>query len=175
MSKESKFLARVLRHQPELIGLKLGVGGWVLIDDLLRGMKRAGHRLSWEDLERIVQDNDKRRFTLSDDGKRIRAAQGHSVEVDLLLEPQEPPAELFHGTAKANLDSIWSDGIKAGRRQQVHLSSDPETATRVGQRHGRPVVLKVAADAMYEDGHLFWRADNGVWLTDYVPPQYLGF
>ncbi len=175
MSKESRFLARVLRHQPELIGVTLGTGGWIPVDELLHGMKRAGHRLSRGELELLVQDNDKQRFTLSEDRRHIRAAQGHSVEVDLLLNPLEPPAELFHGTAKANLDAIWSNGIKAGRRQQVHLSSDPDTAIRVGQRHGCPVVLKVSASAMHEDGHLFWQADNGVWLTDYVPPQYLGY
>lgn len=175
VSKESKFLSRVLRHEPELVGLTLGTGGWVLVDDLLRGMKKAGHRLKRDDLDLIVSDNEKRRFTLSEDGRRIRAAQGHSIAIELDLPATAPPTELFHGTAAASLDAIWSEGIKPGRRQHVHLSSDPETATRVGQRHGRPVVLKIAAGKMHEDGHLFWQADNGVWLTDHVAPAYLGF
>jgi len=175
MSKESKFLSRILRHEPELVGLTLGTGGWVLVDNLLRGMKRAGHRIKRDELELIVAENDKRRFTLSEDGQRIRAAQGHSVAIELDLPAATPPDELFHGTAAASLDAIWADGLKPGRRQHVHLSSDPETATRVGQRHGRPVVLKIATGKMHADGHTFWQADNGVWLTDHVAPAYLGF
>lgn len=175
MSRESKFLSRILRHEPELAGLSLGPGGWVQVDDLLRGIKRAGHRLTRDDLNRVVVENDKRRFTLSADGRRIRAAQGHSIAVDLDLPAVPPPDELFHGTASANLDAIWKEGIKPGRRQYVHLSGDPETAIRVGQRHGKPVVLRIATGKMHADGHQFWQADNGVWLTDHVAPAYLGF
>lgn len=175
MSRESKFLSRILRHEPELVGLTLGAGGWVLVDDLLRGMKRAGHPLKRDALGVLVADSDKRRFTLSEDGRRIRAAQGHSVAVELDLPPATPPEELFHGTAAASLDAIWAEGLKPGKRQHVHLSSDPETATRVGQRHGRPVVLKIATGKMHADGHTFWQADNGVWLTDHVAPAYLSF
>ena len=123
MSKESKFLSRVLRHEPELVGLTLGTGGWVLVDDLLRGMKKAGHRLKHDELELIVAENDKRRFTLSEDGRRIRAAQGHSVAIEMGLPATAPPTESFHGTAAASLDAIWAEGIKRGRRQHVHLSS----------------------------------------------------
>ena len=175
MSKESKFLSRVLRHEPDLIGLTLGPGGWVQVDELLRGMKRAGHRLSPDALRQIVTDNDKQRFTLSEDGRRIRAAQGHSVVVDLGLTPTEPPVTLFHGTARDNLDAIFASGLNPGRRQHVHLSPDEETAVKVGTRHGRPVVLRVNTAAMHADGLIFWRADNGVWLTATVPPEYLGF
>ncbi|EIE48598.1 phosphate acetyltransferase, partial [Citreicella sp. 357] len=164
MSKESKFLSRVLRHEPDLIGLTLGTGGWVQVDELLRGMKRAGHRLSPDALRQIVTDNDKQRFTLSEDGRRIRAAQGHSVTVDLDLTPIKPPATLFHGTARDNLDAIFASGLNPGRRQHVHLSPDEETAVKVGTRHGRPVVLRVNTAAMHANGLLFWRADNGVWL-----------
>jgi len=175
MSKESKFLSRVLRHEPELAGLRLGEGGWVLVDDLLRGMKKAGHQMKREELSQIVAENDKRRFTLSEDGMRIRAAQGHSVAIDLELPAIAPPDALFHGTARTNLDAIWAEGIKPGRRRHVHLSGDHETATRVGQRHGKPVVLCIATGRMHMEGHSFWRADNGVWLTEYVAPEYLGF
>jgi putative RNA 2'-phosphotransferase len=174
MSKESKFLSLVLRHKPEEIGLQLDTHGWVRVDELLRKLKQANHKLSRDELIQLVENNDKKRFTLSDDGLRIRAAQGHSVNVELGLEPQRPPDELYHGTASANLDAIFSDGLNPGRRQQVHLSLDPDTAVRVGQRHGKPVVLTVAAQRMFEDGFLFYCADNGVWLTDRVPAVYLG-
>ena len=137
MSREGKFLSRVLRHEPALVGLALSPGGWVLVDDPLRGMKRAGHWLKREDLDRIVAENGKRRFTLSEDRRRIRAAQGHSVTIDLDLPAVAPPDELFHGTASANLDAIWAEGIKHGRRQHVHLSGDPETAARGGRECAR--------------------------------------
>lgn len=175
MSRESKFLSLVLRHKPEEIGLQLDKHGWVRVDDLLRKLKKANRKLSRDELTQLVESNDKKRFTLSDDGQRIRAAQGHSVDVDLGLEPQRPPDELYHGTASANLDAIFSDGLNPGRRKQVHLSLDPDTAERVGQRHGKPVVLRVEAQRMFEDGFDFFRSDNGVWLTDKVPATYLGF
>jgi putative RNA 2'-phosphotransferase len=150
-------------------------GGWVSVADLLRGIKRAGLRISLDELRALVADDDKNRFTLSEDGRRIRAAQGHSIAIDLGLPAIAPPAALFHGTASANLTAIWSEGINPGRRQHVHLSTDRETAMRVGQRHGKPVVLRIDAGRMHQDGHLFWRADNGVWLTDRVLRKYLGF
>ncbi|MAM08853.1 MAG: RNA 2'-phosphotransferase [Rhizobiaceae bacterium] len=175
MSKESKFLSRVLRHEPELIGMSLGRGGWVQVDTLLRSMKRAGHPLTPDALRQIVAENDKQRFTLSEDGRRIRAAQGHSVTIDLELEAMKPPDTLFHGTARTNLDAIFAKGLNPGRRRHVHLSPDEETATKVGTRHGRAVVLRVNTAAMFADGLIFWRADNGVWLTETVPPEYLGF
>lgn len=175
MSRTSKLLSRVLRHTPEDAGLTLGPGGWVAVDALLRGLKRAGHRLDRAELESIVAENNKSRFTLSEDGQRIRAAQGHSVAVDLGLAPLQPPPTLFHGTARASLDAIFAQGLKPGRRQHVHLSADATTAEAVGARHGRPVVLTVHAQAMHEEGHPFWQADNGVWLTTHVPQHFLGF
>lgn len=175
MRKESKFLSLVLRHKPEEIGLRMDAHGWARVDDLLRKMKKAGRRLSREELIHIVATNDKKRFTLSEDGRKIRAAQGHSIAVDLALKAREPPAKLYHGTASANLDAIFSQGLRPGNRQQVHLSLDPETALRVGRRHGKPVVLRVNSAAMHGAGYVFYRADNGVWLTDAVPPAYLGF
>lgn len=176
MSKEiSKLLSLVLRHAPEKIGIALDANGWTSVDELLARLKKAGHKIDRERLQTVVETNDKKRFTLSEDGKRIRAAQGHSVAVDLGNAPSAPPALLYHGTANGNLDSIFKDGLKPGRRQQVHLSTDPVTAERVGQRHGRPVVLTVDAGRMHADGGVFVQADNGVWLTDEVAPGYLGF
>ncbi|MEP3053883.1 RNA 2'-phosphotransferase [Ascidiaceihabitans sp.] len=175
MSRESKFLSLVLRHKPEEIDLQLDKHGWVEVDQLLRKMKKANRRLNREELIQIVEANEKKRFTLSEDGLRIRAAQGHSIDVDLGLQALRPPNELYHGTATANLDAIFADGLNSGRRQQVHLSLDQETAERVGQRHGKPVVLRVEAEKMFKDGFEFFRADNGVWLTDEVPTRFLGF
>lgn len=176
MSKEiSKFLSYVLRHAPETIGLRLDANGWADVDELLTKAKKAGKRLDLDTLRAVVAENDKQRFTLSEDGRRIRAAQGHSVVVDLGLEPSVPPALLYHGTASRNLDAIFAEGLKPGRRQQVHLSLDPETARKVGERHGKATVLAVSAERMHGDGYQFFRADNGVWLTDHVPAGYLGF
>ena len=124
MSKEAKFLSMALRHKPEEIGLTLDKNAWADVDDLLLKMKKAGRKLSRQQLEEIVATNDKQRFTLSPDGTRIRAAQGHSFEVDLGLEPSEPPAALFHGTARSSLDSIFVSGLEAKGRSQVHLSTD---------------------------------------------------
>ena len=138
-------------------------------------MKRAGRGLTKEQLLDIVDTNDKRRFTISMDGRRIRAAQGHSVEVDLGLPTVTPPEMLYHGTASQNLDAIFEIGLNPGRRRQVHLSPDPETAMRVGRRHGKPIVLRVEASKMHAEGHIFYLSDNGVWLTDSVPAPYLGF
>ncbi|MGR3679169.1 MAG: RNA 2'-phosphotransferase [Paracoccaceae bacterium] len=175
MSRESKFLSLVLRNKPEEIGLQLDKHGWVRVDELLRKLKNANRNLSHAELVQLVESSDKKRFTLSEDGSQIRAAQGHSIDVDLGLKPRRPPDELYHGTASANLDAIFCDGLNAGRRRQVHLSTDPETAERVGQRHGKPVVLRVEAKRMFDNGFKFFCADNGVWLTDKVPASYLGF
>lgn len=169
----SKFLSFVLRHQPDAIGLTLDAQGWASIDELLAKSDAAETRFSREDLLQIVETSDKKRFSLSEDGLHIRAAQGHSVTVALGLSPQEPPSILHHGTAAQFVDSILSEGLKPQARQQVHLSADEATAYHVGQRHGKPVILKVEAFRMHTKGFKFFLADNGVWLTDQVPPEFL--
>jgi len=176
MSKNiSKFLSLVLRHEPQSIGIELDVGGWVAVDDLIAQARRAGVAIDDDVLRTVVAENDKKRFTLSADGSRIRAAQGHSVAVDLDLVPAVPPEILFHGTALASLEAIFREGLTPQSRQKVHLSADTETALKVGQRHGKPVVLTVAAGRMQADGLTFWQAENAVWLTDAVPPAYLSY
>jgi len=175
MSRSSRFLSLVLRHKPEEAGITLDPQGWVRIDALLRGMKKAGRSMTRAELDALVAESDKKRFTISEDNTRIRAAQGHSVEVDLALDPVTPPDTLFHGTASASLDAIFEAGLNPGKRRQVHLSPDYETALTVGRRHGRPTVLRVDTAKMASDGFAFYRADNGVWLTDHVPARYLGF
>lgn len=173
--KYSKRLSLVLRHAPEKAGLVLGEGGWLAVDDLLTGLKNVGWGMSREMLEEIVTTNDKKRFTLSPDGQRIRAAQGHSVDIVVDLEPIAPPETLYHGTATRFLDVIMAEGLKPMSRQHVHLSLDIETATKVGQRHGKPVILTVASGRMHEQGHTFYRADNGVWLSHAIAPEFLHF
>ncbi len=171
--KKSKWLSKHLRHAPERIGLTLEEGGWVAVADLLEAGRRNNMALSLEQLEEIVADNDKQRFSFSDDKTKIRANQGHSVEVDLHLQPQQPPAILLHGTGSQNKDSILSSGLLKGRRHHVHLSRDIETARKVGARHGKPLVFRVDAAQMHADGIEFFVSDNGVWLCDFVPPRYL--
>ena len=171
--KTSKYLSRHLRHQPERLGLTLEPGGWVRVDALLRACSEQGFALSRDDLHEVVERNDKRRFAFDDAGMRIRANQGHTVPIDLALEPARPPATLFHGTSRHNLDSIVRTGLKSMGRHHVHLSEDRGTATRVGARHGKPVVLRVAARRMVQDGFVFHVTANGVWLVTEVPAAYL--
>lgn len=169
----SKFLSLVLRHRPERIGLTLDAGGWAEVDDLVRCARAHGRLIDRALIEEVVAKNDKQRFAFSEDGRRIRASQGHSIDVSLGLEPRVPPARLFHGTADRFLDSIRRHGLVRGSRHHVHLSLDRDTAQRVGARHGRAVVLEVDAAAMHAAGYAFFRSDNGVWLTESVPPAYL--
>ncbi|GAA2427883.1 RNA 2'-phosphotransferase [Streptomyces glaucus] len=171
--KISKYLSKHLRHQPERIGLTLDKGGWAEIDDLIVACAAHGFRFTREELDHVVATDDKRRFAV--EGTRIRASQGHSVDVDLGLPPALPPPYLYHGTVARHLDAIRAEGLRPMSRHDVHLSPDRETATRVGARRGRPVVLSVDAAAMHRDGHVFRVSANGVWLTRAVPPRYLRF
>lgn len=169
--KVSRYLSRHLRHQPDRIGLTLDEAGWVEIDELLAAAAAHGFPVSRAELDRVVAENDKQRFSI--EGTRIRANQGHTVEVDLGLAVAEPPAYLFHGTVNRFLGAIRAEGLAPMSRHDVHLSADRETATRVGARRGRPVVLTVDAGAMHRDGYTFRLSANGVWLTAAVPPEYL--
>jgi putative RNA 2'-phosphotransferase len=171
--KRSRFLSLVLRHKPEAVGLALGDGGWVDVAALLAALKAHGRGMTRAELDAVVAGNDKQRFAFSEDGRRIRANQGHSVEVDLHLEAAQPPEVLWHGTIGANLRAISRDGLLKGKRHAVHLSADRETASKVGARRGEPVLLAVRAGEMARDGAVFQRSDNGVWLVDGVPPRYI--
>jgi putative RNA 2'-phosphotransferase len=170
----SKFLSLHLRHTPAALGLTLQEGGWVGVAELLAAC--AAHRtpITLAELTEIVEDNDKKRFAFDDEGTRIRAQQGHSVEVDLQLAPAVPPAMLYHGTAPVALPAIRREGLQKMKRHHVHLSPDEETARRVGARRGPPIILTVDAAAMHAAGIVFYESGNGVWLVDTVPPQYLG-
>ncbi|GGM58979.1 putative RNA 2'-phosphotransferase [Micromonospora sonchi] len=171
LTSTSKFLAYVLRHRPDAIGITLAEGGWVEVDVLLAALARHGRAVSSELLDRLVAGADKQRFEVRDG--RIRAAQGHSVRVDLHLEPSLPPPVLYHGTVARFLPSIRVGGLQSRGRTHVHLSPDRHTAATVGARRGDPVVLGIDAAGMHAGGFTFYRAANGVWLTDRVPPQWI--
>ena len=169
----SKFLSLILRHEPERVALSLDEAGWVEVKTLIEAVNKAGKRLDEALLSEVVETNDKQRFTYSDDGLKIRANQGHSISADLKLEPQDPPDFLYHGTATRFVDSIKENGIERRSRQHVHLSADKETATRVGQRHGKVIILTVRSQAMAAAGYKFYLSKNNVWLTDEIPVEYI--
>ena len=171
----SKLLSLVLRHKPERMGLTLDEAGWVDVESLLQGFANSGMPITRAELDAVVHTSDKQRFAFSEDGLRIRASQGHSVEVELGYAPANPPPVLFHGTVEKFLESIRTDGLVRGERHHVHLSATEETACQVGQRRGRPVILRIRADKMATSGHLFFLSANGVWLTDHVPAEFIVF
>jgi len=173
--RTSKFLSLVLRHEPESVGLKLGDAGWIGVEELLQAVNQHGTPLTLDQLKHVVATSDKKRFAFSDDGLRIRASQGHSVEVDLQYEPQTPPDLLYHGTATRFLDSIRKEGLKRMERHHVHLSAETKVTLQVGARHGRPVLLTIRAGEMTRAGHVFFRSANVVWLVDQVPVQFIDF
>lgn len=170
--KVSKFLSFVLRHKPEAINLTLDNEGWASVAELIEKAKPQ-ITLTPKLIKQVVLKNDKKRFALSDDEQCIRANQGHSIQVNLQLSPVKPPVLLYHGTATRFLESIKQEGLKSKQRHHVHLSSDFKTAIAVGKRHGKPVVLEVASGKMYQQGFQFFLSNNGVWLTKYVPADFI--
>jgi putative RNA 2'-phosphotransferase len=173
LTRISKFLSKYLRHEPATLGLTLASGGWVMVDDLLQACARHNFPITKAQLDEVVEKNNKKRFSFDETGQKIRANQGHSTEVDLQLEPQTPPTILYHGSAQKNLESIMATGLEKRSRHHVHLSKDIATATNVGSRHGKPIVLAIDTKAMQEAGFVFYCSENGVWLVDSVPPKFL--
>lgn len=167
-----KFISLILRHNPHKIGLELDESGWASVDDLLDGLKNKGRSISFDQLENIVETNDKQRYSFNTDKTRIRANQGHSLKLDLQLEPVEPPEVLYHGTASRFMQAINKQGLIKGSRHHVHLSQDKETAHTVGARHGFPVIIAIASGQMHRDGYVFYCSANEVWLTESVPVKY---
>jgi putative RNA 2'-phosphotransferase len=171
----SKLLSLVLRHKPEVIGIEVDKNGWTDAIELISKVNEHTNEVSltYPSLCQMVLDNNKQRFTLNADGSKIRANQGHSIDVDVELNETTPPDVLFHGTATRFKDSILGMGIDKQSRLHVHLSADTETATKVGQRHGKLFIFEVDAKSMSSDGHKFYLSKNSVWLTDNVPVKYL--
>ena len=169
IKKTSKFLSLILRHKPETIGIQLDKNGWAEVAEILRGMK-----IHFADLEKVVAENDKQRFSFNDDRTKIRANQGHSISVDVEVEETPPPAILYHGTIERNEKSIAERGLLKMNRLHVHLSADIETAKKVAARRtSNALIYKIFAQEMFNDGYKFYKSKNGVWLTEHVPPQYL--
>jgi putative RNA 2'-phosphotransferase len=175
LTKLSKFLSLVLRHKPEEIGLELDAAGWANVDALLSSMQQHGIAITIDQLVKIVDTDEKSRYQFSPDRKHIRASQGHSLEVDLGYQPQQPPDVLYHGTASRFLESIQRTGLEKRNRHHVHLSASPDVAAAVGKRHGVPVILVIDAARMNRDGCIFYRSENNVWLTEEVPVRYISF
>lgn len=166
--KISKFISLILRHKPEIINVTLDKNGWCDTETLLKACK-----ITIEDLTSIVNNDNKQRYSFNADKTKIRANQGHSINVDLTLNPIKPPLMLYHGTSTKYLKSIMQEGIKKMNRQYVHLSDNVETARTVGKRHGKPILLQVDSNKMYNDGYDFYLSDNKVWLSNYIPAKYI--
>lgn len=167
-----KFIALILRHKPEAIGIHLDEHGWANVDELIAGIAKT-QEFNMAMLEEIVRTDNKQRYSFNDDKTKIRANQGHSIPVDVELEQKTPPDVLWHGTGEKYVSSIEAEGLIPKTRLYVHLSSDHDTAIKVGSRHGKPVVYEVAAKEMQDDGYTFFQSVNGVWLTKQVPAKYL--
>lgn len=175
-SEISSFLSYVLRHRPDAIGITLDLEGWTDISALIAAATNDGKHIDRDLIRATVTTSDKKRFAISEDGLRIRAVQGHSTEtVDIKYVEQIPPEFLYHGTATRFMESIRKEGLISGARQYVHLSQIEQIALSVGQRHGKPVVLKIKSLFMHKKGFKFLRADNGVWLIEKIPAEFIDF
>ena len=172
LTKISKYISLILRHKPEVIGIQLDANGWANVEALLAGIGRK-YPIDFEILEEIVRTDNKQRYSFNEDKTKIRANQGHPIQVDVELSGTEPPEILYHGTAERFSASIEAKGLLPGNRLYVHLSPDTATAEKVGRRHGKPVIYLVNAGQMQQDGYTFLLSANGVWLTKMVPAQYL--
>ena len=174
MRNTSKFISLILRHNPQVIGISLDEHGWADVQDLIEGINRSeGHFLDMDTLKEIVRTDEKQRYSFNEGHTLIRANQGHSIPVDVELEEKTPPDILWHGTGQKYVSSIDVQGLIPKSRLYVHLSSDMETARKVGSRHGRPVIYQVECRKMTEDGYRFFLSANHVWLTKEVPAEYL--
>lgn len=171
--KVSRYLSLILRHKPETIGITLDKRGWANVKKLIEGISKDYPGFDMDILEEIVRADEKQRYSFNEDRALIRANQGHSIPVDVELEQVEPPEYLYHGTGEKYIDSIWRSGLIPKSRLYVHLSGDEETAKNVGERHGEPVVLRVKSKAMHDQGFIFYKSKNGVWLTERVPVEFL--
>lgn len=172
LKETSKYISLILRHKPDVIGITLDEHGWANVDELIAGVSKT-HPLNMATLEQIVAEDEKQRYSFNEDKTLIRANQGHSIPVDVELEEKEPPEILFHGTGEKYVDSINKEGLIPKSRLYVHLSANEDTALKVGQRHGKPVIFKVKSGEMHRDGFKFYCSVNGVWLTKSVPVKYL--
>jgi len=168
-----KLMSLALRHNPKVLNLELDANGWASVSDLIDGLNKKNIPMDLNRLTELVESNDKKRYRFNDDKSKICANQGHSIKIDLDLQATEPPFTLYHGTVQKFMQSIRNEGLQKQSRHHVHLSATEETAITVGSRRGKPVILKVNAKKMHAVGYPFFLSDNGVWLTDHVPPEFI--
>jgi len=171
----SKFISLILRHKPEIINIQLDEHGWCNIEELIEKINAHGKYISMDILEEIVSKDNKQRYTFNEDSTKIRANQGHSIDVDVEIKEEVPPEFLYHGTVERFIDSIKAMGLKKMQRQHVHLSAEMETAKVVAERRGSPRILRICSAKMYKDGYKFYKSKNNVWLTEAVPEEYIVF
>lgn len=169
----SKLLSYILRHKPEEYGIILDENGYTNVDELINKLNAHNENINFEILQYIVDTNNKKRFAFNDDLTKIRASQGHSIEVELGYTEKQPPAILYHGTVEKFLPAIMKEGLQKMERHHVHLSADKTTAIKVGERRGKPIILEIKSGEMYAAGYKFSLSDNGVWLTDHVTVEYI--
>ncbi len=174
LQKTSKFLSLILRHKPEVIGIELDGKGWANVKSLIAGVNKTGkYFLDMKILEEIVRTDEKGRYSFNADKTKIRANQGHSIKVDVDLKKCPPPEYLWHGTAEKYVESINENGLVPKSRLYVHLSADVETAEKVGSRHGKPVIYRIFSGEMDRQGYNFYISENGIWLADFIPPNFM--
>jgi len=174
LKRTSVFISLILRHQPEVIGISLDRHGWANVQEMIDGINKTGkYSIDMPTLEEIVRTDNKQRYSFNEDKTKIRANQGHSINVDVELKENVPPEILYHGTGEKYVDSINTEGLKPKSRLYVHLSKDIDTAIKVGSRHGKPVVYKISAGEMHRQGYQFYLSENGVWLTKIVPADFI--
>ena len=171
----SKAMSLALRHRPEVFNLELDSQGWCNVEQLINNFNKKGYALNINLLQKVVEQNDKKRFAFNKANNKIRANQGHSISIELGYQPIQPPSILYHGTATKYLASIRSQGLLKRQRHHVHLSHNYDTAVQVGNRHGTVVVLSIRAADMHRAGYQFFLSENEVWLTDHVPTDYIIF
>ena len=168
----SKYISLILRHKPEVVGLKLDAHGWVNVDQLIEGVSRK-YMINQSILEEIVETDNKQRYSFNADKTKIRANQGHSSLIAFTNFLPVPCQSTSGGLHSSNSTSTLTEGLIPKSRLYVHLSKDPETARQVGARHGELVLYVVSAGQMFRDGYKFYLSKNGVWLTKEVPVKYL--
>lgn len=169
----SVFLSLILRHTPEEIEINLDKNGWANVDILVEKFNEKFGKFTKDDLVKIVNEDDKKRYSFDKSLEKIRANQGHSICVDVELTEKIPPEKLYHGTATRFIDSIMREGLKSMSRQYVHMYDEIYLTREIGNRYGTLVILELDAKKMSNDGYKFLISENNVWLTKSVPSKYI--
>lgn len=177
----SRIILKALRHKPESLGLTLDLAGYCCVEELVRALKEKGYQVTKEDIDKVGENE---RFSFDQYHTKIRADYGNSIGLLLSnMYPQDdkPPNILYHGTSFDAISNIQEKGIirfayeGLRARDHIFMTELPSVALKKGSRHGKGVGLPVYAVKMYENGYQFYHAKNDIWLTDYIPPEYIDF